>query len=344
MIVKSKAPLRISFAGGGSDLPSYYKKYDGIVINATINSFAHCSIEARDSEIIFEASDLGIISKHKLETEIKDSELKLHQGIYYRIVKDFNNSDALAIAVCSSCDAPAGSGLGSSSTLTVAIIQAYSEYLNLSLSKEDIARLACKVERQDLGLSGGKQDHYAAAYGGINHIEFSANDVVTVNPIELEAQFISKLESSLVIYYTGRSRESANIIDKQNKDIQAENSQHLDAIHQIKKLCPNIKKALLDSDLVALAKCLEQSWQAKKQSCSLVTNEFIDDIYKLAKENGALAGKISGAGGGGFMLFLVEANQKAQLIKSLEAKAGFILNCEFETKGCHSWKLDSVAK
>jgi D-glycero-alpha-D-manno-heptose-7-phosphate kinase len=344
MIVRSRAPLRLGLAGGGSDLPAYYEEHSGAILNATVDIYAYCTIESIESKVIFEASDLDIIDKHDLSAKLDNSQLKLHQGIYNRIVKDFNNGEALAIAVKTYCDAPVGSGLGSSSTLTVAIIKAYAEYLKLPLGEYDIAKLAWSVEREDLGLSGGKQDQYAATFGGLNYIEFSQDDNVIVNPLRLRTHFISEFESSLVLYFTGKSRESAKIIDEQTKNIKSNTNNSLEAIHQIKNLALLMKESLLKSDIKLFAKLMEESWFLKRTSAQNISNEHIDKIYTLAKENGALGGKVSGAGGGGFMMFIVEPTRRMDLINTLtgiNSEDGFVLNCHLTQEGGTSWNASS---
>lgn len=340
MIVRSRAPLRLSFAGGGSDLPAYYEKYGGSILNATIDIYAYCTIEKIESQVIFEASDLEISFSYKPEARITGCPLKIHEGIYNRIVKDFNNGKALSISVKTYCEAPIGSGLGSSSTLTVAIIKAYAEYLNIALGEYDLAHLAWSIEREDLGLSGGKQDQYAAAFGGLNYIDFFEDDRVIVNPLRLKSNFINELESSLVLYYTGTSRESAKIIDEHTTNISKNNSTTLDAIHGIKTLATSIKTSLLKSDIKSFAKHMEESWILKKVSSDKISNNHIEKIYNLAKANGALGGKVTGAGGGGFMMFVVKPTQRMHLIKTLQDiddKTGYVLNCHFTNEGAVSW-------
>ena len=344
MIVRSRAPLRLSFAGGGSDLPAYYEKYGGSILNATVDIYAYCTIEDVESELVFEASDLEVSFSYKPEPKITGCPLKIHEGIYNRIVKDFNGGKALSISVKTYCEAPIGSGLGSSSTLTVAIIKAYAEYLNLPLGEYDLAHLAWSIEREDLGLSGGKQDQYAAAFGGLNYIDFFDHDRVIVNPLRLKPNFISEFESSLVLYFTGKSRESATIIDEHTKNISNNNSITIDAIHGIKELATLIKESLLKSDIKTFAKYMEESWNLKKISSGKISNSHIDKIYNLAKENGALGGKVTGAGGGGFMMFIVKPTQRMHLIKTLQDNdetGGYVLNCHLTRQGAMSWVVDS---
>lgn len=341
MIVRSRAPLRLGLAGGGSDLPAFYEIHGGAILNATIDVYAYCTIEDHD-ELVFEAADIQEVFTANPYYPIENSSLKLHQGIYNRIIKDYNNGKPLSIAIRTYCDAPVGSGLGSSSTLSVAIIKAYAEYLKLPLGEYDVANLAWSIERQDLGLSGGKQDQYAAAFGGLNYIEFSQDNRVIVNPLRLRSSFISEFESSLVLYFTGKSRESAKIIDEQSKNIIARESRSIESIHEIKNLALQMKESLLRSDLKAFAKQMERSWQLKKLSSSKISNEHIDKIYDLAKANGALSGKVSGAGGGGFMMFIVEPTSRMRLMRvlcDLKANDGFVLNCHLTQEGGISWTV-----
>lgn len=217
MIIRSKAPLRLGLAGGGTDVSPFCDKYGGCVLNATINLYAYCTIiPTSDNKIIFNASDRGEIFESQSVSEIPiDDKLKLHKGVYNRIVKDFNNGKPLSFQMTTYSDVPAGSGLGSSSTMVVALLKAYMEWLNLPLGEYDMAHLAYQIERIDLGLSGGKQDQYAATFGGLNFMEFYENGKVIVNPLRIKNWLKNELENSIFIYYLGVSRDSAKIIDEQ---------------------------------------------------------------------------------------------------------------------------------
>jgi D-glycero-alpha-D-manno-heptose-7-phosphate kinase len=251
MIIRSKAPLRLGLAGGGTDIADYYNRYGGYVLNATVDMYAHCTIEPNDTGTIeFIAADINKNEVYAAEEKLPISpSLPLHTCIYNRIAADFvnarQNPKPLSFKMTTYSDAPAGSGLGSSSTMVVAIIKAFEEWLNLPLGEYDIAALAYKIEREDAALAGGKQDQYAATFGGFNFMEFYENERVIVNPLRLKRWIRNELESSLVLYYTGVSRESANIIKEQIQHTQAGNSKNIESMHEMKNQAVLMKEALL---------------------------------------------------------------------------------------------------
>lgn len=342
MIIRSKAPLRLGLAGGGTDVSPYSDEYGGYVLNATIDMFAYCNIEVTDSnKIVFEATDrnetIEVESKNYL---ILDGKLDLHKGVYNRIVSQFNNNEPLSFKMTTFSDAPAGSGLGSSSTMVVAILKAFVEWLNLPLGEYDIAHLAYEIERKDIGLNGGKQDQYTATFGGFNFMEFYADDRVIVNPLRIKNWIINELEASMVLYFTGVSRESARIIDEQSKNTREKNVKSLEALHELKADALVMKESLLRGDIIKFAKYLGKSWEAKKRSASTISNNYINDIYNIAVNAGAYSGKVSGAGGGGFMMFIVDPIKKLNVIKELEKMdEGRIMNFHFSKNGTQGWRV-----
>jgi D-glycero-alpha-D-manno-heptose-7-phosphate kinase len=236
-------------------------------------------------------------------------------------------------------DAPAGSGLGSSSTMVVAIIKAYVEWLNLPLGEYDIAALAYKVEREDLGLAGGKQDQYAATFGGFNFMEFYANEKVIVNPLRLKRWIRNELEASMVLYYTGVSRESANIIKEQIEHTKRGDNKNIEGMHELKKQAVLMKEALLKGDFKGFSACLLNSWVAKKNAASSISNSFLDELYQYAINNGADSAKISGAGGGGFMMIFCNPCKRIELIRALKKRDGLVLTPSFTEIGTQAWTI-----
>lgn len=343
MIIRSRAPLRLGLAGGGTDVSPYSDEFGGCVLNATIDLYSYCTIyPSDDKKIIFIAKDL----KEEIEIESKDileldSKLKLHKAVYNRIVKDFNHNQPLSFKMVTYSDSPPGAGLGSSSTMVVAMIGAYAEWLKLPLGEYDIAHLAYEIERKDAGLSGGKQDQYAATFGGFNFIEFYKDDKVIVNPLRIKPWIVSELEMSMVLFYTGQSRESANIIDQQVKNATEKNIKTIEAMHELKQDSYLMKEALLKGDIQMFAKYLGKSWEAKKQTATTISNSKLDKIYDLAINTGAYSGKVSGAGGGGFMMFLIRPSLRLDLIRALsELNEGMIMNAHFTLSGLESWRVD----
>jgi len=339
MIIRSKAPLRLGLAGGGTDISDYYNRFGGYVLNATVDMYAYCTIVPNDIDSIeFIAADLkkseSYTSKETLEPS---SALPLHIGIYNRIISDFIHKP-LSFKMTTYSDAPAGSGLGSSSTMVVAIIKAFTEWLNLPLGEYDIAALAYKIEREDLNLAGGRQDQYAATFGGFNFMEFYENDRVIVNPLRLKRWIRNEIEVSLVLFYTGVSRESANIITEQIQHTK-KGDKNIESMHEMKQQAVFMKEALLKGDFKGFSNCLSQGWLAKKNAAASISNSFLDDLYQYALDNGAQSAKISGAGGGGFMMIYCDPCKRISLIRALNEKQGLVLTPSFTETGTQAWRI-----
>jgi D-glycero-alpha-D-manno-heptose-7-phosphate kinase len=342
MIYRSKAPLRLGLAGGGTDVSPYSDLYGGAVLNATIDQYAYCTIEETTSgSIIINAADLNLKKKYQsLRSLPIDGSLDLHKGVYNRIMKEFRISKPLSFRLTTWCDAPPGSGLGSSSTMVVAILKAFSEWLNLPLGDYDMAHLACRIERADLGLRGGKQDQYAATFGGFNFIEFYRDDRVIVNPLRIKRETADELEVSMVLFYTGASRSSDRIIKEQQANTRKGEKMPLEATHRIKRNSYIMKDHLLKGDIIKFAKELGKEWENKKKMASAITNQNIEKIYRAAMKAGAYGGKVSGAGGGGFMFFTIDPMKRLDLIKALKRFNGRVLNFHFSENGCQGWKIN----
>ncbi len=340
MIIRSKAPLRLGLAGGGSDLSPYSDIYGGLILNATINLYAYCTIEERNDGYI-EINAYDAEYHQKIETQEKlqiDGNASLIKGVYNRIVKDFGFKP-LSFKITTYNDAPAGSGLGTSSTMVVTIIKCFVEWLGLPLGDYEISRLAYEIERIDLGLNGGKQDQYAAAFGGFNYMEFLKNDIVIVNPLKVKRWITDELEASMLLYFTGRSRSSAQIIDEQKKNTTDGNTPAIEAMHRIKQSAVDMKLALLKGDMRAFAQILGVAWEDKKKMAGSISNPMIQHAFDVAIEAGAISGKVSGAGGGGFMMFVVEPTRKKAVIEALSKLDGFVMPFQFTDGGAHGWKI-----
>ena len=340
MVVRSKAPLRLGLAGGGSDVNPYSDLYGGIILNATINLYAYCTIEeTNDNQITIESYDGNCFESYQLTRKFEiNGKASLLKGTYNRIMHDFS-IPLIACKISTYNDAPAGSGLGTSSTMVVAILKAFVEWHNLPLGDYEIARLAYEIERKDLNLSGGKQDQYAAAFGGFNYMEFLKNDMVIVNPLKVKRWIIDELEASIVLYFTGRSRSSAAIIDEQKKNTVLGNSKSIDAMHRIKQSAVDMKLAVLKGDMSEFSRILGQAWEDKKKMASAITNPVIEEAFDVATKAGALSGKVSGAGGGGFIMFFVEPTKKIAVVEALEKLDGFTKHFNFTDGGAHGWKI-----
>ena len=335
----SKAPLRLGLAGGGTDVSPYSDMYGGAILNATIDLYATVVLIPRtDGKVVFHTRYNG----KKVEFEAKEvleeiPELKLQIGVYNRIVKDFSKKP-LSCEVITALDAPTGSGLGTSSTLVVAIIGAFVEWLKLPLGEYDIAQLATSIERVDLQMAGGKQDQYAATFGGFNFMEFYAEKVI-VNPLRIKQEYISELEFNMLLYYTGTSRLSANIIDKQTAAFRSKKNKSIEAAHKLKEQAIRMKEAILTGKLDEIGEILDFGWHYKKQMASGITNDAIDLIYEVARKAGASGGKISGAGGGGFIMFYCPGNTRYDVIEALEKQGGDVYKFSFTKEGLNSWTI-----
>jgi D-glycero-alpha-D-manno-heptose-7-phosphate kinase len=337
--VRARAPLRLGLAGGGTDVSPYCDEFGGYVLNAAISMYAQASITVRtDGLVRFEAVDRQTSFEATPDFEVDPrAELALHQGVYKRIVRDYLGGAPLSVTVTTYCDAPAGSGLGSSSTLVVAMIEAYRELLALPLGEYDVAQLAYDIERVDIGQAGGKQDQYSATFGGVNFMEFG-RDRVIVNPLRVRDSTLFELEAMTVLYFTGISRQSASIIQQQRDTLSRPASAALDAMHEIKRDALEMKEALLRNDIDRFASILNRSWESKKRTASGIANQEIDRVFDLAMGAGARAGKVSGAGGGGFMFFIVEPTRRPDVLRALKQEPGAVMTCSFSHTGAQAWR------
>lgn len=341
MLIRSKAPLRIGLAGGGTDVSPYSDDFGGAILNATISLYAYSIIKPLDNgKIVFNAIDRNErIELDSIEELEIDGKLDLQKGVYNRIIKQYNNNKPLSFELSTYGDAPAGSGLGTSSTLTVSMIGAFTEWLKLPLGEYDIAHLAYEIERLDLNMAGGKQDQYAATFGGFNFMEFYEDDRVIVNPLRLKNEYLNELNFNLLLYYTGTSRLSAKIIDSQTKNILDKNQGSLEGMHKLKEQAQMMKEMVLKGVLDKVGQILDFGWKYKKQLAKEISNPIIDEIYDVAISNGASGGKISGAGGGGFMMFYCPDNTRYKVIESLQKFGGEFRRYQFTENGITSWTV-----
>lgn len=341
MIVRARAPLRLGLAGGGTDVSPYCDVYGGQVMNVTIDRYAYAIIAPLDGgESCFHALDVGHEETHSCNSTIDTGgPLRLLKGVYARVSREFLAGERPPLTLKTFSDAPPGSGLGSSSTMVVAVLQAFVEYFSLPLGEYEVAQLAYDIERKDLGLAGGKQDQYAATFGGFNFMEFYADNRVIVNPLRIKDWVWAELEASLVLYFTGVSRASADIIDQQSRNIGEKNLLSIDAMHQLKDEAVQMKQCILTGDLRKLETTLQAGWEAKKKTATSISNPLIEQVEKVAFANGARAAKVSGAGGGGFMMFLCSPEQRIGLSRALLQQGGSILDFHFTQQGATSWRI-----
>lgn len=340
MIYRSKAPLRIGLAGGGTDVSPYSDLYGGAILNATLSLYAHATIELlEEPKIVLQAVD-------RQEEQVFDfterlpinGTLDLLKGVYNRIQQDYSMK-LTGFRLSTFVDAPAGSGLGTSSTLVVAIVGVFAELLKLPLGEYDIAHYAYEIERQDLGLAGGKQDQYAATFGGVNYMEFYEKDRVIVNPLRIKQRYLFELENNLLLYYTSTSRESAKIIEQQSSNVVNKQEKSIEAMHHLKEQAQMMKEALLKGRLHEIGEILDFGFQQKRKMAEGISNSLMDEIYETAKISGATGGKISGAGGGGFMIFYCPGSCKHQVIEALQKFGGRHRRYQFVEHGLTTWSI-----
>ena len=335
----AKAPLRLGLAGGGTDVSPYADLYGGNILNATINLYAHASIRPTEDGIIgLRSLDQGVLEELPLSEHLPaDGKLALLKGVYNRVVRDFSPS-LRGFELTTHVEAPPGSGLGSSSTLVTAIVGAFVEWMKLPLGDYDIAHLAYQVERVDLSMAGGRQDQYAATFGGFNFMEFYADEKVIVNPLRIKDQYIHELEHNLVLFYTGASRLSSTIIEKQSQNIVEKNARSIEAMHRLKEQAVQMKEALLMGRLTDLGDILNFGWQSKKEMAEGISNPQIDTIYNTAMAAGANGGKISGAGGGGHLMFYCPDNRWFDVANALAPLQGEVRRFQFAPHGLITWE------
>lgn len=335
IVIRSKAPLRISFAGGGTDVPPYSDERGGAVLSSTIDRYAYCTICPRaDREMRIRSLDFA-----QDESWTANGSMLRYDGNLDLIKAVLNHFEvAEGFDMLLHCDAPPGSGLGGSSTVMVSIIGAVSEWLKKPLSQYETARLAYVLEREELGFAGGKQDQYSAVFGGFNFMEFRGSETI-VTPLRIRTEVLNELHYHMLLCYTGKTRDSANIIQDQQKGYRS--GQNREALDSAKSLVFETKDALMKGEILRIGQLLHESWEQKKRFTSHITNSRIDKIYETARANGAIGGKISGAGGGGFMFFICEYDRKHRVAEELQKLGAEVANFNFDKHGLQTWRYEA---
>ena len=329
---RARAPLRLSFCGGGTDVSPYPEEHGGMVLSATINQYAYASLRPRrDSRFTVASLDYDVVARYDHPRRMKlDGNLDLLKAAV-RALKVRRGAD-----LWSHSDAPPGSGLGSSSTLVVAVIGALSAWLGRPLTGYEVAELAYRVERVDLGLAGGRQDQYAAAFGGFNFIEFLGETTV-VNPLRIRPDVLRELEYRLLLCYMGQTRQSAKIIERQTASYRGGRERTVAALHRLKLETLEMKKALLLGDIDAMGELLHQAWEQKKRLDEGISSAHVDKLYRMARREGAIGGKMPGAGGGGYFMLLTRFDRKHRVAAALEQHGGQVVPFQFEARGLTTW-------
>lgn len=336
MKIRSRAPLRLSLGGGGTDIPPYTYENGGAVLNSTINRYVYATlIPNNEKKFKIRSIDFDVSLEKPIDEElIIEGQLSLVKGVIKHFKKNFGLNKGFELFIFS--DAPPGTGAGSSSALAVTLVSLFSYWMKLNFTFYDIARLAYKIERKEVKIAGGMQDQYASSFGGFNFIEFRREEGI-VNPLRIEERIINELECNIILAYINKRRFSSDIISRQIKNYK--NMHIIEALNRIKKNAYEMKNLLLLGKIKEMGELLHESWIEKKKLAEGITNELIDKIYSDARKAGAIGGKISGAGGGGYMFFIVEQEKRFEVINSLKKNNCEVVPFSFTKKGVTTWQV-----
>lgn len=339
--VRARAPLRLGLAGGGTDLSPYCDQFGGAVLNATIDRFAFAHISpAPPGQLVMKAHDLAAQETCAARSDLPlDGPLVLHKAVYRAMVERHLGGEAPSLTISTTIDAPQGSGLGASSALVVALVEAFRQALDLALGPYEVARLAFEIERIDAGLAGGRQDHYSAAFGGVNFLEFLPGDRVLVSPLRVPRAYLNELEAAIVICFSGQSRRSEVIIREQISGLEAMDESTLTSMHQLKSDAVAMRQSVLAGDIRGMSEILRRSWAAKQRTASGVATTSVEALFDCAMANGAWGGKVSGAGGGGFLMFCTDPENRYNLITRLNEAGGQASAVKFTFEGAEAWDV-----
>lgn len=325
----ARAPVRISLGGGGTDLAAYYHPYGGMVISAAINKYFYTFVSqgAQDEGVQIISSDYRTFYRHDpRQPFFWDGNLQLPRAIlhHFGIEREYD--------VFLASEVPPGTGLGSSGSVAVTLVRALSTLADIPMSRQEIAETAAYIEIEKMGMPVGKQDQYIAAFGGVKVITFTA-DGVTVEPLQLDDSTLGRLENRLILFFTGSSRESSNILAHQKQASEKRDPAVIDALHAIKALAHDMRGHLETGDLDGFGQLLDESWREKKKLAPNISSSGIDRWYTLARQHGAIGGKVTGAGGGGFLMLYCPVERQAAVTQALEAEGLVRMNFRFDFQG-----------
>jgi D-glycero-alpha-D-manno-heptose-7-phosphate kinase len=341
-VVRGRAPLRLGLGGGGTDVDPYSTEFGGRIINATIDRYAYAFAQrGSSSSVAFHSPDRDRAGEAHVDdlAELED-DFPLHVAVYRRVIADFNGGVPFPLQLATQVDAPPGSGLGSSSALVVAMLLTTCELLGVTPDPYELARTAWEIERVDLGMAGGWQDHYAAAFGGFNFMESRPSGEVVVNPLRIRREVIAELEASILLYFGGVSRLSSEVIAEQQRNVVERDVDALNATHSIRAEAREMKDLLVVGDIPGFADSLRRGWEAKKRVASRISNPQIERAYRVAESHGMVAGKVSGAGGGGFLMMIVDPRRRIEVTRNLEGECGgSVTPCLFTKDGATTWRI-----
>ncbi len=328
----ARSPVRISFGGGGTDLPGYYEQFGGVVLSAAINKYFYTILRTRtDGRVQVISSDLRMFENWQdiANMPVQSSELEIPLAV----LKDFGSRVSVDLFLAS--EIPPGTGLGSSASVCVNILQALTTYSHSPLSKYELAERAFHIARNVLGRHVGKQDEYAAAFGGLNYISFNQDGSTQVEPVDLDKEILQEFQSNLMLFFTGSAHHSWTILRDQENSTRSQHSSTLEALHQVKTLGIEMRQALQSGQLSAFGQLLDAAWQAKRRVSNKISSARIDELYASARQHGALGGKITGAGGGGFLLLYCEEPYREPVRKALLREGVQEMAFAFDTQGAH---------
>lgn len=341
-ILRGRAPLRLGLGGGGTDVEPYSSQFGGRILSVTIDKYAYAFAErGTGDEIAFRSPDRDRAGQASIDDLASlEEDFPLHVAVYRRVIAEFNGGTPFPLQLATQVDAPPGSGLGSSSALVVAMLLTTCALIGSSPGPYELARLAWEIERVDLGMAGGWQDHYAAAFGGFNFMESRPNGDVVVNPLRIRREVIAELEASLLLYFGGVSRLSSEVIADQQRNVVERDADALAATHSICAEALEMKDLLVVGDIPGFADSLLRGWQAKKRTSTRISNPAIEHAYQVAQSSGMVAGKVSGAGGGGFLMMIVDPRRRIEVARSLERECGgSVAPCLFTKGGAVTWHI-----
>jgi D-glycero-alpha-D-manno-heptose-7-phosphate kinase len=349
VLIRAKTPLRISFAGGGTDVPPFPEREGGLVLNATISRYAYGTLVPGGGEkISVESVDFGTTETYGIDELLaQDGKIDMARAAIRKVERRYPRPaqeegqrpmpyDGFELFLHS--NAPPGTGLGSSSAMAVTLIGLLKEFRNLQLTDYEIASLACAIEREEMGIKGGLQDQYGTTFGGFNLIEFGADRVI-VNPLRIAPDALLELEQGLLLCYTGIARTADHIIDDQTDRFERSDEATLDGLRRQKELAIEMKEALLQRRVADFGALLDDAWEAKKSMSPRISNDRIDEMYEEARRHGAIGGKVTGAGGGGYILFYCDYRTKHRVAEAMLAMDGRVEEFGFEPEGLRTWRV-----
>jgi len=328
LIVRS--PVRISFGGGGTDLPSYYERFGGAVLSAAINKHFYTVLEKRsDGKIQIISADLRVVETWEdiAQMDVRGNALEIPLAVLKEFGRDVSANLFLASEI------PPGTGLGSSASVCVNLTKMLATYTHTAISKYELAERAFHVARCVLGRPVGKQDEYASAFGGLNFISFHPDGTTLVEPLCLESELVRELQSSLLLFFTGSSHNSWTILKEQEELTRKDSSLAVEYLHEIRKLAESMKSALMKGELRDFGLLLHEAWETKKRISSKISTVRINELYETALQSGALGGKITGAGGGGFLLLFCQQGQQQKVRDAMVAQGAKEMGFEFDFQG-----------